>query len=695
MELKELRNTIDRYAQIYFYGGEVGIADSVYDGLIAELKAKCPTDPRLTRVGAPIPSDFAGKKVKHKHPMGSLEKAFNLDDLREWAAKQEARWSSNGPGDEIRYNLSFKEDGASVALYYQDGYLVCAATRGKDGTVGQDVTANALRMRDVPHYVELPPLPNAGTQRPEWETSRQFTGSVRGECLLYNEDWKRLDPDLLSNPRNLGNGMVQRLDGDETEYLCFRAFRLFNGVGRAVNVTMHNGIETESGMLMDLVSMGFKTVPYVCGCTMELIEDLYNYMNGDKPAAEIPWLANGSGVCWPTRDTVDHEIDGLVIKVESMLYQSNVDGENRNPESMIALKFPARIAETELLELEVTLGHTGVLIPNAILKPVRVGGVTVTHATLHNWPNIKALGIAVGDIVKVERRGDVIPAVVGLAKKGENRKEIIEPTVCPFTGSQVKRRINVDGKPGVHIYSGVDSPEVKARKILKWTSSHRILGIGDVYVRTLYDAGIVMTPADVYRIPGELYHKTCAAIGAGNVANLIKEIEGARNLKLSAFLGALGIDGLGSRRVDLVRGKMPGQFDTMEDWISGKLVVNAKEVGLPNAAKGIQTQIIENLPLILALRQHVNIIMDISKPEVISEGSLCFCLTGTFPHEKEWYHTKIINCGHRYVDSFKKGVSFVVAADPHRITGKVKKAQEKGIPVIGEAELLAMLEKKS
>lgn len=423
MTLTELRNQISRNAQIYYNGGERPVEDSVYDGWIAELKKLCPTDPLLSLVGAPVPADSALQKVEHRHHMGSLNNAMNEEEFRIWHEKMADAW--HGPSD-LRYSVSFKMDGASAELVYEDGVLVQASTRG-DGKIGEDITANVVRMTGVPRFVQLgyAHSDKGNSARDVGADWGRFSGFVRGEMMLFNEDWQELDTEDPSNPRNFGNGMARSKDGENCERMHFVAFRGFHADGSPLG-------NTESEMLGALLRMGFIPVPSfehtlasfdnICAWVVDTHRWMYSPLVEDNHEINqiftgSPRELSGLKAGEVPRDALPFEIDGLVVKVEDLTFQHFMGETQHHPRAQIAFKFPSRKGTTTLLDVLWTVGHTGVIAPTAVLAPVRIGGTTITRATLHNMDEINRLGVQIGSRVLVERAGDVIPSIVKVVDK--------------------------------------------------------------------------------------------------------------------------------------------------------------------------------------------------------------------------------------------------------------------------------------
>jgi len=706
--LHDLQNQIARANQIYTYGGDSGIDDAVYDALKNELRKLNPSDPLLTAVGAPVPLDSQLQKVRHRHPMGSLNNVTNEEEFLKFHERmlKLGSWQE----DEVpRYHLSYKMDGFSMAAFYEDGMLVKAVTRG-DGEVGEDITANALRFQGLPAFIRYQDkdkrlraadgVIGAATQ---YQT---FTGSVRGEVMLDDEAWKRLDPDQQSNPRNLGNGIGRRKDGTDTENLKFYAFRLYNAAGAPLDLFEYNNddghpIQTESGMMSSLALLGFNPVTHWSQLDHTEVLKIYKAMQNDGVSGKELVSALGQS---PSRDGLPYEIDGLVVKTESILLQEKLGIVSNCPVAQTAFKFPPRGAISQVQSVEISVGHTGNIIPTANLKPVKIGGVMVSRALLCNWDEIKRLDVAVGDLVNVVRRGDVIPKIVEVKLRPANRVAIAEPTTCPSCAQALVRRVGVDGSSSVmQCCVNFDCPAKQLGKIMTWIKKLDIQGLGDVFVEKLFKLE-VKNPRepnrrvfldDVSRLyecwTPEARKILAGVLGESRANKVVEQIEKKRRLTLSQFLGSLGIEGLGRRRVKIVQEKCPKEFDTLEDWTSGKLITMAEAAGLPESAKRIQAHINYTVPLMARLKQAGVEIVAEDAPPVKKEGAMTFCITGTLSQPKDHFHSLMVAKGHTFVTSYKKGIDYLVAADPQSGSIKLQKAAKDGVKVISEAELLELL----
>lgn len=675
VSLDILRATIDKADTVYFNGGirSRALPDEVYDAYKAELKVRAPDDERLFRVGAPISAEGALKKLQHAIPMGSLENAMNLADAQTWYGRCYALRGELGGA----VHVSYKMDGGSVSLQYVNGCLVCALTRG-DGIEGQNITANAARAKGVSLYVQTP-------------DGKPFSGFVRGEMMLTKKLWLELDPNQESNPRNLCNGIMQRLDGQDCEMLTFFAFRAFDAHGHISAKFART--ETELSRWME--ALGFIVAPYTVtpagsGKAMLALRDDYDGM-------QEPVDVGG-----PTpRDNLPYEIDGLVLKLDDLDHQAHLGTVSNRPKGQIALKFPPMGAVTKLLSVEYALGTTGTINPVAVLAPVRVGGVTVERASLCNFDEIQRLGIAIGDDVRVNRMADCIPKVTAVITQDKDRKPITKPKKCPVTGGRVGHITKADGDPSVHLYSldAMDSAPVKIARLERWVRELGILGLGPVYLQALYDASLadikhlVETPADLYRLEalGVEYLKVEGRmiIGPSSMQAIVAELNKTRKLTLPQIIAAAA-PGIGQSRVQEVIDKVPGEFETLTDWLSGKLILNADVLGMPALAKKMDTAIKEVAPLFADLQDAGVEILPVERKK--KTGEFVFCLTGKFNEPKDYYHHMIKANGHDYTERFTKQVTHVVALHPDLLTVKMKKAAQSGTPIISPDGMISLMQ---
>jgi DNA ligase (NAD+) len=649
-----LRNLILKAKHAYYYSGEPIMSDAEYDALEDELRRLAPDDPVLAIVGAPVPADSMLTKARHSIPMGSQNKVNSEEEFRAWCAKS---------GIDILH-ASLKGDGASAAAYYSDGRLVQTISRG-DGTVGEDITANALRFKGLPSWVDS----EAGG----------FSGAVRFEVILTVEDWAKIDPARSKNPRNAGAGIMGRKNGHQSDCLTIFAFDLDETrAGRSVE------FRTETDKAARLVELGFNVIPH------------QRCADPDAAVAYFQTIAR-------TRDSLPFWIDGVVLKIDDITKQTELGVTGGRPKGQMAWKFDSVGVETVLEGVVVSGGHTGGLYPTAQLRPVDIGGTTVSNASLANYDEIARLDVAIGDSVWVIKANDIIPKIIRVTQRPPNRRPILIPTECPFCGGEVGRRQTSGGGEGVIVECrNGGCPNKSSGKIRRWIASLDILGIGDAVREAMIEYLALEDAADLYTLRDratELSQLVVNAekeltLGEKRTTTILDAIDATRTLTLSQFLGSLGIDHLGKRRVELMIKAADGALDTLDAWRSGRLrnPAFAEKAGMPNIAGAIQnaidgmSQVIDKL-----LANGVTVlppVLDIPAPD--TEPLKTVCISGKLPSGKKKadYAEPLRLAGYALVDEVSKGLHYLVLADPGSTSGKAEKARKLGIEVISEEHLL-------
>jgi DNA ligase (NAD+) len=648
--LAELRRLIDEADAAYHGGREVTTEDARYDAWKDELAALAPDDPRLTQVGIAVP-ELAGQKKRHVIPMGSLSKATNNDQFMKWVT------SVGAPMQTL--HASYKMDGGSFSFEFRDGQLVEALSRG-DGLEGEDITANARKFSGLP-------------ARPQRQ-GRPFTGFVRAEVILATDDWKeQVDPDQLSNPRNYAAGIARRKNGFQCELLQVYAFRIFAPSGQPL-------CATETEQVKVLAELGFNAVPHCTGTPEQIWKW---YLKTQSERSSLPY--------W---------IDGIVIKVDDVGRQLSLGEAGQRPKGQIAVKFEAEGALSHVREVSVSVGHTGAIAPTATLDPVQIGGTTVASATLSNWDNIRRLNIGIGDEVRVIKAGDIIPRILEVVTKAPNSGSIPEPKCCPACAGEVRRRSNVTGDESSTLYCfNPDCAGKLSRKIDRFLTSLDILGIGETLLEALVRGLGIADAADLYLLKERRAQLAALKLNGGvrlgekRADRFLAEIEKRRHLTLSQFLGSLGILGLGKRRVRLIQEAVPGEFDTLNDWLSDKLARLAIPAGVPNVGKRMQMDLVAQKALVEKfLAAGVELLAE-QKMSVKAPGAFRICITGALSHPKSYFEKLIREKGHDYTDTFNREVTHLVAADPDSGSSKLQKARKLNIPVIAEAKLISLLGK--
>jgi DNA ligase (NAD+) len=518
-ELEFLAAEIARHNRLYHTDDAPEISDAEYDALIrrnAALEAEFPhlirEDSPSRQVGA-APASFLAK-VRHALPMLSLDNAFSEEEVADFLARVR-RFLSLGDDIELALTAEPKIDGLSCSLRYEKGALVLAATRG-DGTTGEDVTPNARTIADIKQR-----LPAGAPEIFE----------IRGEVYMSKADFAALnarmlaeaeDPDKarqFANPRNAAAGSLRQKDAAVTRSRPLRFYA--HGWGEVSALPA----ETQLGVMRAIESWGVP-ISRDIACFSDLAGLMSHYRTIEAKRADLPF-----------------DIDGVVYKVDRLDWQRRLGQVARAPRWALAHKFPAEKAETILEAIDIQVGRTGKLTPVARLKPVSVGGVTVTNATLHNADEIARLGVRVGDRVRIQRAGDVIPQVLENLTPDEDRPAFVFPDVCPECGSDAVRE---EGEVDVRCTGGLICPAQRVERLRHFVSRHAldIEGLGITHIEAFFRDGLLQSPADIFTLTKEqlLGRERWAEISA---ANLIAAIDARRNPPLDRFLYALGIRHVG------------------------------------------------------------------------------------------------------------------------------------------------------
>ena len=666
-----LREKIEEHNRRYYVDDAPTIPDAEYDALfreLQELESRYPdlvTDESPTqKVGGAARTDFA--PVRHAVPMLSIR--TETDTVAGAAAKFDARVRRElGLGIEdapVEYLAELKFDGLAISLRYQDGRLTVAATRG-DGEVGEDVTPNVRTIRSIPRKLKgthLPPLLE-----------------VRGEVYMTRRDFAELNArqqtaggKLFINPRNTAAGAVRQIDPEMTAQRPLQFFAY--GIGE---------------------TSGFQK-PATQRALLDALEVFGLPVNGDRKLARgAEALSAFYESVAAKRDKLPFDIDGVVYKVNSLPLQEQLGFVSREPRWAVAHKFPAEEMATEVLGIEVQVGRTGAITPVARLKPVFVGGVTVTNATLHNEDEIRRKGVQIGDTVVVRRAGDVIPEVVRVEvdKRPRGAKTFTMPAKCPECGSAVVR---LPEEAVARCTGGLYCPAQRKQALLHFASRRAldIEGLGDKLVDQLVDAGLVHTPADIYKLATEDL-AALERMAEKSAANVMNAIEGSKATTLARFIYALGIRHVGETTAkDLAR-----HFGGLDALLGADeaTLLEVHDVG-PVLAESLARFFAErhNRDVIAALRK-AGVHWAETEPQRASAGPLAgltFVLTGTLPQlAREDAKARIEEKGGKVAGSVSKKTSYVVAGADSG--SKLQKAVELDIPVLDEAGLLKLIARGS
>lgn len=657
--IEYLREHIHYNNYRYYVLNDPIISDAEYDELMKELiklEGQYPElitpDSPTQRVGAKPLEEFS--KVRHLVPMISLADAFNEGELREFDARIKRMLNINR---DIEYCVEPKMDGLSSSLLYENGILIRGATRG-DGIEGEEITQNlktikAVQIKLIESKYGLPKLLEA-----------------RGEVYMNKKDFKELNAErekkgdqLFANPRNAAAGSIRQLDSKITAERKLNIYFWGIGVIEGVN------LKKQSEILDALTSWGFRVNPLVKVCVgIEEISDYYN---------EI--LAK--------RDSLEYEIDGLVVKVNSLDLQNKLGFTARAPRWAIAYKFPASQCSTKINDITVQVGRTGIITPVAILEPIYLAGVTVSRATLHNMDEIERKDIRIGDYVLVERAGDVIPAVIKPIKerRSGSEKKFLMPSKCPVCKADVIK----DG--AVHRCTNISCPAQIKEAILHFVSrpAMNIDGLGEKIVEQLLKNKIIQDIADIYYIKKEQLIEL-ERFADKSASNIIDAIEKSKDATLEKFIYALGIRQVGQHMAKV----LAKHFGSLNKIINAKEeeLLEIKEVG-PETTESLvaffkekrNRELIEKL-----LKAGIRIKQKETKEELEKLQGTIFVFTGSLKTMTRDQAKEIVEkLGGRASSSVSKNITYVVAGE--EAGSKLEKAKALGIKIINEEEFLNII----
>jgi len=555
-ELARLAMDIAFHDTRYYANDDPVVSDADYDELRKRnqaIEARFPAlmraDSPSKKVGAAVQSKFG--KIKHIRPMLSLDNAFNDDDVAEFA-KRIRRFLGLGGSEIVALTAEPKIDGLSLALRYEEGRLVSAATRG-DGETGENVTANARTITDVPEVLS----------GDSWPTVLEVRGEVymsKTDFAALNESQEEKGAKLFANPRNAAAGSLRQLD---TKITASRPLKFF---AYAWGDISHTPASKQFAMIELFKSWGFEINPL-----MGVFDD-------------IPSLIEHYRLIEEQRASLDYDIDGVVYKVDRLDWQDRLGMVARAPRWAIAHKFPAEKATTIVRDIDIQVGRTGALTPVAKLEPVTVGGVVVSNATLHNRDEIKRLDVRVGDTVKIQRAGDVIPQVVEVIKdqRPGGAEEFIFPDVCPVCENPA---ISEGDDVVVRCTGGMQCEAQRVEGLRHFVSRNAfdIDGMGEKQIAQFFERDWIREPADIFKL-NRKNENTDSPIqnwegwGDLSVKNLMAAIEECRTIDFDRFLFALGVRHIGQQTAKLLArhyGEPPEFFSAMQAAAGGDMLARA------------------------------------------------------------------------------------------------------------------------
>jgi len=698
-----LRKTIAHHAKLYYEKDAPEISDYEYDALfreLTELEEAYPDaasgDSPTRRVGGRASEKFA--KVTHPVKMGSLTDVFDMDELRAFLDRTRTALLDEGvPAEEILFTVEPKIDGLSVCLTYENGKLVLGATRG-DGTVGENVTENIAVISSIPHTLTEP-----------------VSVAVRGEVYMPHESFAALNAvkeaageKLWANPRNAAAGNLRRLDSAGTREAGLSIF-VFNYQTGDLYPDGHSPASHRE-TIDRMAALGLKTIEI------------------QAVTADVDAVAEAVAEIGRMRETLPYDIDGAVIKIDALSQREMLGEGPSTPKWAAAYKYPPEQKITRLLDIEVQVGRTGVLTPTAILEPVKLAGTTVSRATLHNIDIIRARDVRLGDWVRVQKAGDIIPEIVSSVpeKRDGSEKPFAFPEICPSCGEKLiwdeedkgetladtlAEAMPDDGPTAVFVTDAGEAtgilrcvnpgcPAQLERRITHFASrgAMNIDGLGPALVKLFIDNALVSDVGDLYALQAEAI-AALPRMGEKSAANLIAALENSKTAGGERLLYALGIRQVGEAAAEAIIGRF-GSVDALFD-ATAEALCEVEDIG----------QITADMVVAYFALPETRVIVDKLKAAgVVTEGKaafapadtdaaagnaadftgLTFVLTGTLSTmTRDEASAKIKARGGKAAGSVSSKTSYVVAGE--NAGSKLTKAESLGVTVLSEEEFLKML----
>jgi len=657
-EIEQLRTEIERHSALYYQNSEPEISDFEFDQLLERLKSLEAEHPEL--ITPDSPTQRVGGKAdslrpfKHTVPLMSLDNSYSLDDLKAFTERCEKL----AEGRKLDYVAELKIDGLSVSLHYENGILVTGATRG-DGSQGDEVTQNVKTIKSIPLKLKVDAPAHA---------------EIRGEVFLSRTQFARINAELemqdektFANPRNCASGTLRMLD---SAIVASRRLDMFPYDAYAGNQKM---FANHAEVFEWCERNGFNVNPHrrVCANFDELAEFI----------AEMETV----------RDSLDYEIDGVVVKVNSTALQDEFGSTSKAPRWAIAYKYPARQATTRLLDITIQVGRTGALTPVANLEPILLAGTTVSRASLHNEDEIKRLDLKIGDYVMIEKSGEIIPQVLRNvpSKRDGSERDFVFPTSCPVCNSPATRP---EGEAVRRCTNDICPAKVKAR-ILYFAARKAmdIEGLGEVLVETLVDKGMVSDVAGLYDLTVEQI-AGLDRMAVKSASNLVDQITASKSRGLQRLLFGIDIRHVGERTSKI----LANHFRSIEKLAEASVeeLVAIPEIG-NTVAESVHAWFRDerNRQLVERLRTaEVVMEMDAASTAALDERFVgkTFVLTGKLENYTRDEAAKLIeDRGGRVSSSVSKKTDFVVAGED--AGSKLTKAEALGIAVLAEVDFSAMI----
>ncbi len=660
-EAKTLRKKLDRWAEDYYSKDAPEVEDHVYDqnyNRLLELEAEFPQivtpDSITQRVGGQINSDFS--KVEHEIPMLSMGDVFSKEELKEFDQRMQKL-----VGHPVAYNVELKIDGLSLSLEYTDGKLTRASTRG-NGSVGEDVTANARYIKDIPQVL------------PE-----KITTEVRGECYMSKEAFASLNKErdekgeaVFANPRNAAAGSLRQLNAQVTKKRDLSTF-IYTWVNPPKDITsQHQAIQ-------EMSKLGFHTNQ--TGKKLSSMDEVFDFI--DEYTKK--------------RDSLAYGIDGIVLKVDELSLQQELGNTVKVPRWEIAYKFPPEEQETVVRDIEWTVGRTGVVTPTAVMDPVQLAGTTVSRAVLHNADLLKQKDVRIGDTVLLHKAGDIIPEIskVILSKRPKDSKPYEIPTLCPSCGQEL---VHLEGEVALRCINPSCPAQVE-EGIIHFASrtAMGITGLGPKIVKQLIAKDLVHNVAD-------LYHLTAADLSQldhfkeKSINNLLTAIENSKKNSVELLITGLGIDHVGAKAAKLIAQKFKNLSKIMTLGVQELAAIDTIGMTIAQSmttyfAQDSAKELIEDLKNSGVNMQYLGE----DEPEAVPDNFFkekTVVLTGKLAHFTRSEFTKQLQeRGAKVTGSVSKKTDYVIYGED--AGSKYAKAEKLGIPLLTEEEAIAQLKQRN
>ena len=658
-EVASLRDKLDEWANAYYSNDAPEVEDNVYDQnyqRLVELEQQFPqlvTQDSITqRVGGQIGSEFT--KVTHKIPMLSMGDVFSKQELREFDERVQKQ-----VGHEVAYNVELKIDGLSINLEYQDGKLMRASTRG-NGQVGEDVTANARFISDIPQTL------------PE-----KLTTEVRGECYMGKEAFAKLNQErdekgetTFANPRNAAAGSLRQLDANITKHRNLSTY-IYTWVNPPEEITsQHQAIEK-------MTDLGFHTD--LTGRRLSKMDEIFDFI--DEYTAK--------------RDSLAYGIDGIVLKVDDLGLQSELGNTVKIPRWEIAYKFPPEEQETVVHEIKWTVGRTGVVTPTAIMDPVQLAGTTVSHAVLHNADLLQQKDVRIGDTVMLHKAGDIIPEIseVVLAKRPKDSEPYPIPTECPSCGEKL---IHLKDEVALRCVNP-SCPAQMEEEITHFASrpAMNIDGLGPKIVRQLISNDLVHSVADLYHLQASDLAKL-DHFKDKSINNLLTAINNSKRNSVELLLTGLGIDHVGAKAARLISQKFKNMAKIMEADVQEVAAIDTIGMTIAESLTTYfaQDEVVELVKELQASGVNMDYLGETEEqiediPDNYFKGKTVV-LTGTLSHFTRSEFTKKLQAlGAKVTGSVSKKTDYVIYGKD--AGSKYTKAQKLGVALLTEEEAVAQV----